>query len=65
MGKSCKAFMAAWKSEYENCFTCIKWNRDDLVCMDPEEVARRKKAQERATMDKLMRQSKAVYIQPD
>lgn len=57
---TCLQFMAEWKSEYENCHNCIKWNRDDLVCMDPKEVARRRRASELSQIDKMVRKNKAV-----
>ena len=65
MGKSCKAFIAAYKSPYVNCATCKYWDSEDFVCAEPSELAKRNKANEFDEMDKLMRQSKAVYIPPD
>ena len=62
---TCKDFMAAWKSEYENCHTCHFWDREDLVCAEPSELAKRNKEREFDEMDLLMRQSVSVYIPPD
>lgn len=63
--KSCQDFIAAYKSKIVTCFSCHWWNMDDFVCLNPDEVKKRKKANEFDEMDKLMRDSKAVYIQPD
>ncbi len=63
--ESCAQFMAAWESDYENCHTCRYWDRDELTCLNKEELARREKAKKLNEMDKLMRRSKAVYIHPD
>lgn len=58
--KTCAEFMAAWKSEYENCHTCRYWDRDELTCINPEELARRKKVQEIADLEKMAKRNKPV-----
>ena len=57
---TCAQFMAAWASEYKYCCNCIKWNRDDLVCMDAAEVARRSKARETDSIDRTMRSNRPI-----
>ena len=57
---TCLQFMAAWESKYENCCTCIKWNRDDLVCMDPAEVVKRRRESELRVINKMIRGNKPI-----
>lgn len=57
---TCAEFMAAWKSEYKYCLNCIRWDSEDLVCMDTAEVARRRKIREFDFIDKSMRSNKPI-----
>ncbi len=60
--KSCTQFMAAWDSKHKYCCTCKYWDVDELTCLNPTEVAKRKKAREIADLEKQMKTNKAVYL---
>lgn len=63
--KSCRDFIAAYQSKIVTCFSCKFWNMEDFICLNPDELKKRNKANEFDEMDKLMRQSKSVFIQPE
>lgn len=60
---TCLQFMAAWKSRYINCHTCRFWDRDELTCVNPEEIERREKVQALEEMERLMKRNKAVFLE--
>lgn len=58
--KSCAEFMALYASDYVNCFTCRFWDREDFVCNEPSELAKRNKVKELDSLDKQMKRNKSV-----
>lgn len=60
MSTSCAAFIAAYKSSYINCFTCRYWDHEELTCINPEEIARRRGDRELEEIEKLLRKNKPV-----
>jgi len=60
MSTSCAAFMAAYKSSYINCFTCKYWDHEELTCINPEEIAKRRGNREFKEIEKLLRKNKPV-----
>lgn len=58
--ETCLEFMAAWKSEYENCHTCKHWDRDELTCLNKKELERREKARALGDLEKQMKRNRPV-----
>ena len=58
--KSCKDFIASYPSKIVNCMTCKHWNNEDFVCMESEEVKRRKEEIELDSIDRQMRGNKPI-----
>ena len=60
MDKTCLEFVKAWDSEYINCHTCRYWDREELTCIDKEEIAARNKVRAFDAIEKLMVTSRTV-----
>lgn len=57
---TCAEFMQKWKSDYLNCFSCKWWNMPDFICLNPEEIKKRRKQNEFDEMDREMKGNKGV-----
>jgi len=58
--KSCRAFVEAYASKYTNCFNCLYWHMDDFVCLNSEEIKRRRVETEFDSIDRIMRSNTPI-----
>ena len=56
----CVDYRPSYKTSYRNCLTCRRWDHDDLICLNKEEVTRRGKERYFDEMEKMMRSNKSV-----
>lgn len=56
----CAKFIADYKSNRVNCFTCRLWDREDFVCRDDEYIQKRDREIELDSMNSMMRSSRTV-----
>jgi len=60
VSKDCLTFIAAYKSEYVNCFSCIHWDREDFICRESEEYKKQNKENRFDRVAKSMANNKPV-----
>lgn len=61
--KSCHDYIRPHATEHVNCFTCRWWHRQDFVCLNPDEMAKRRKENECDYADRMMRENKGVFLE--
>ena len=56
----CKKFIADYKSDHINCFTCQLWDREEFVCRDDAYLQKRDREIEMDGMNRMMRSSRTI-----
>ena len=59
--KNCADFIASYKSDIITCFSCKYWHHEDFVCLNPEEMRKRRKENEFDDLSKMMRKNKPIH----